>query len=73
MVPVLLLPWCQRKYRDPAFSVIHGGISNPQYRTRGEHATFTPPIDVVQIKKKYRLLQIMSMRQALYKNASMIR
>jgi hypothetical protein len=21
---VLLLPWCQRRYRDPAFSVVHG-------------------------------------------------
>jgi hypothetical protein len=24
VVSVLLLPWCQRKYRDPAFSVVHG-------------------------------------------------
>ena len=24
VVPMLLLPWCQRKYRDPAFSVVHG-------------------------------------------------
>jgi hypothetical protein len=24
VVPVLLLPWCQRRYRDPAFSVVHG-------------------------------------------------
>jgi hypothetical protein len=24
VVPVLLLPWCQRNYWDPAFSVVHG-------------------------------------------------